>query len=271
MTGLQRHLSNTAKHIALFKAFGVHPPKYAHIPLILNPDGSKMSKRDTGASLASYMEEGFVPEAVVNYLCLLGWSPKNNREIMPVKEIIETFDLPQILRHNARFDMEKLKWMNYEYTRAMTPDRFHELAVHALARGGFDTNQFPLDYVKKAIDTCQSKVKLFSELPGYAGFYFQEAISYDAEAVKKDFVPEAKPRLQRLREAFGGLSEFNAEALEKTLKATAAELGLKVGVLVHPTRLACTGRPAGPSLYHLLEVLGKERVVIRLDRALSQM
>src|SRR5712672_2946991 len=105
------HLSNTAKHIALFKAFGVEPPKYAHIPLILNPDGSKMSKRDKGASLNAYQTEGYAPEALVNYLCLLGWSPKHNREKMPIPEIIELFDLPQILRSNARFDTTKLNWL----------------------------------------------------------------------------------------------------------------------------------------------------------------
>src|SRR5258706_13045999 len=106
------HLSNTAKHIALFRAFGVEPPKYAHIPLILNADGSKMSKRDKGASLMTYLDEGYAPEAVANYLCLLGWSPKGNREKVPMKEVVELFDLPQILRHNARFDLNKLHWLN---------------------------------------------------------------------------------------------------------------------------------------------------------------
>ena len=265
------HLSNTAKHVALFQAFGVHPPKYAHIPLILNTDGTKMSKRDTGASLTSYMEEGYVAEAVVNYLCLLGWSPKNNREVLPIKEVIDTFDLPQILRHNARFDMEKLKWMNYEHVRLMSADRFHEVAVHTFAKAGVDTNQFPLAYVKAAIDTCKDKVKLFSDLPAYAGFYFTDEIVLDAEAMKKDFVPENKPRLLQLRGTFAQLADFTAVAIEPALKATATALGVKAGVLVHPTRLACTGKTAGPSLYHLLEVLGKDRVLARLDKALAQM
>ena len=167
------HLSNTAKHIALFKAFGIEPPKYAHIPLILNIDGTKMSKRDKGASLMSYLEEGYAPEAVVNYLYLLGWSPKENREKMPLKEVIEIFDLPQILRHNARFDLDKLHWLNGEYIREMSEDRFQELSVHALARAGIDTNQFPLDYVKAALATCRGKIKIFSELAAYAGFYFK--------------------------------------------------------------------------------------------------
>ncbi len=266
------HLSNTAKHIALFRAFGVEPPKYAHIPLILNlADGSKMSKRDKGASLATYAAEGYAPEAVVNYLALLGWSPKGNREKLPISEIIELFDLPQILRHNARFDLTKLNWLNGEYLRDMDNDRFYEQSIHALARGGFDTNKYPLDYVKAALDTCKGKIKLFGELPAYAGFYFTDEITYDAEAAKKELVPENKPRLAKLREALANLTPFDHDNVGVTLGAVAKEFSIKTGVLVHPTRLACCGAPAGPSLYHLIAILGKERTLTRLDHALAKM
>src|SRR2546422_6678810 len=193
------HLSNTPKHIALFRAFGVEPPKYAHIPLILNIDGTKMSKRDKGASLSTYRDEGYVPEAVVNYLALLGWSPKGNREKLPLAEIVELFDLPQILRHNARFDLAKLNWLNGEYIREMSDDRFYELAVRSLARAGLETGHYPLDYVKAALDTCKGKVKVFGELASYAGFYFKEEVVYDREAAQRDFVPENKPGLAKLR------------------------------------------------------------------------
>ena len=263
------HLSNTAKHIALFRAFGVHPPKYAHIPLILNADGTKMSKRDQGASLTSYLDDGYLPEAVVNYLSLLGWSPKENQEILSAAELIERFDLPGVLRHNARFDMTKLQWMNGEYMRALGDDRFYELAVHAFARAGVDTNQFPVGYVKAALDTCKGKLKTFAELPAYAGFYFSEAISFDPDAAARDFTPESEPRLRQLREQFAQVPEFTAVQLEACLKATAARIGVKAGLLVHPTRLACTGRNSGPSLYHLLEVLGRDKTLQRLDHALA--
>jgi glutamyl-tRNA synthetase, bacterial family len=264
------HLSNTAKHIALFRAFGVEPPKYAHIPLILNIDGTKMSKRDKGASMTSYMEEGYAPEAIVNYLCLLGWSPKNNREKMAISEVVESFDLPQILRHNARFDMAKLLWLNGEYLRETSQDRFYELSIHALKRAGLDTNKFPVEYVKAALDTCKGKIKVFSELPAYAGFYFKDEIEYNAEAAAKDFVPENKPRLEKLRDALAKLPAFDAASVESALKGVAAELGVKVGVLVHPTRLALTGAPAGPSLYHLMEIIGKERTLERLNCAIGK-
>jgi glutamyl-tRNA synthetase len=263
------HLSNTAKHIALFQAFGVKPPHYAHIPLILNGDGSKMSKRDTGASLMTYLDDGFLPEAVINYLCLLGWSPKDNLEKISRADVVERFDLPQILRHNARFDYEKLLWLQGEYARELADDRFYELAVHAFAKAGVDTNKFPLPYVKAALDTCKGKFKLFNELPAYAGFYFRDDLTYEPEAAKKAFVPENKLRLEKLRDAFAALNAFDAATLETALKETAKQLAVKAGVLIHPTRLAATGNPHGPSLYHLLEVLGKEKSLARIEKALA--
>jgi glutamyl-tRNA synthetase len=263
------HLSNTAKHIALFRAFGVEPPQYAHIPLILNKDGSKMSKRDRGASLSTYTDEGFVAAAVVNYLCLLGWSPKDNREKLPLNEVIQRFDLPQILRHNAKFDMDKLEWLAGEYMREVSDAEFQARGAEAFRSGGCALENYSADYLKAALDTCKGKVKKFSDLPAYAGFYFHDDVKLDAAALAKDFTPENKPRVQRLRDAFAALPEFATAALEQTLKSVAAEFGVKAGVLVHPARLAVTGGTAGPSLYHLLEILGRERVLTRLDRALS--
>jgi glutamyl-tRNA synthetase len=263
------HLSNTARHIALFRAFGVQPPLYAHIPLILNPDGTKMSKRDRGASLQTYMEEGDVPEAVVNYLCLLGWSPKENREKLPLPEIIQRFDLPQVLRNNARFDIDKLHWLGGEYVREMSRERFRQLATAALKRAGCNLDHYPPDYVNAALATCEGKIKRFGELAAYAGFYFADEARIDPALAAKEFTAESKARLKTLREAFAQSSDFTAAGIEKTLKAIAAQLGIKAGPLVHPTRLACTGNASGPSLYHLLEILGKETVLKRIDNALA--
>jgi glutamyl-tRNA synthetase len=264
------HLSNTAKHLELFRALDAPPPRYAHIPLILNADGTKMSKRDTGASLTTYMEEGYLPEALVNYLVLLGWSPKENRELFSRAELIERFDLSRVLRHNARFDMTKLQWMNGEYLRALPPERFYELAAAALQRAGVDPGRFPPEYVRAALETCRGKLRTLAELPAYGGFYFTGVMAYEAEAAAKHFVPENRPRLQRLREALAAAPAFDAATLEAALKAVAAELGVKPAVLVHPLRLACTGRSSGPSLYHLMEVLGRDETLARLDAALAR-
>jgi glutamyl-tRNA synthetase len=179
------------------------------------------------------------------------------------------FDLPQILRHNARFDLDKLHWLHGEYIRLMSNERFYGLALPALASAGFDTTRYPAEYVRAALDTCKGKKRLFSELGDYGGFYFVEGITFDPATATKDFTPENKPRLAALRDAYSVLDSFDAATLESTLKETTKRLGVKAGVLVHPCRLACTGKTAGPSLYHLLEVLGKERVLTRLDHAIA--
>ncbi len=263
------HLSNTPKHVQLYNSLGETPPIFAHIPLILNKDGSKMSKRDQGASLNTYIEGGYLSEAVRNYLCLLGWSPKDNREKLDIAEVVRLFDLEKINRKNASFDLEKCTWLNAEYVRDLSDARFQELGRRALERAGVDLASFEDDYVRAALDTCKGKIRIFSELPAYAGFYFSDAIEYPAENAAKHFIPENKPRLQALRDAFAALEKFDAAALESGLKTTATEMGLKARDLVHVLRLAVTGDNAGPSLYHLLEILGKEKALARIDRALA--
>jgi glutamyl-tRNA synthetase len=262
------HLTNTAKHLALFKAFGVEPPKYAHIPLILNPEGSKMSKRDTGASLQTYLDGGYTPEAIVNYLYLLGWSPKENREIVPLDEVIQMFDLPQILRHNARFDIDKLHWVNGEYIRTMTNERFKELAIAALHRAGLDTTKYSQEYIDAAFGTCKEKIKQFNEMPGYGGFYFKEHVEVLPE-LRGEFTAEVKERVKALIAAYEAVTDFKADKLQEVLKATAKGMGVKPGLLVHPLRVATTGSTIGPSLYHLLEIIGKEKTLERLRKVLE--
>lgn len=263
------HLTNTAKHIALFRAFGAEPPQYAHIPLILNSDGSKMSKRDEGASLMAYPEMGYLPKALINQLVLLGWTPGDNKEIVSVEEIIRTFDLCQVHRSNARFDMNKLKSINYEYMRQLSMERFVELGRKAFERTGMLSSGWNEEYVKQALETCKDKVKTFSELPEYAGFYFTEDMVYPPEMLESEFTQEARERLAMLRERYTGLEDFSSASLEAALKALAKELGLKAGPLVHPLRLALTAAKSGPSLYHLMEVLGKERVLKRINGLLK--
>ncbi len=255
------HLSNTPKHIALFRAFGVEPPQYAHIPMILNLDGTKMSKRDPDpakarlASLQTYVEDGYLPEAVRNYLCLLGWSPKDNRDVMPIEEVVKLFDLPQILRSNARFDVTKLTWMNGEYLRALPTARFIELAKPF--SGGHDDPQ--------VLALVKDKLKLLKELPEHTGFFFTDDYPFDPEAVKKSCsAPETNDRLAKLAESYAGASPWDAATLEASLKALATQLGVKPAALIHPCRVAVSGKSAGPSLYHMLAVLGRDRVLARL-------
>ena len=206
----------------------------------------------------------------MNFLCLLGWSPKENREKMPIEEIIGRFELSAINRKGAVFDAQKLAWLQGEYLRELPEERFREGAITAFDRAGLRTADHPAEYVAAAIRTCLGKVRFFSELPAYAGFYFAEPGEGPAEAVAKHFVPENRARIAALREAFSGVEPFEAASLEAALKGVAGGLGVKPAVLVHPVRLALTGATAGPSLYHLVEVLGRERVLARLDRALER-
>src|ERR1044071_9550290 len=149
------HLSNTPKHIQLYRALGATPPRFAHIPLILNLDGSKMSKRAQGASLITYIENGYLPEAVRNVLCLLGWSPNADREKLDLDEVVRIFDLSKVHRKNAAFDLEKCTWLNGEYLRELSDDRFREMGKQALERAGFDLSKFSPEYIRAALDTCK--------------------------------------------------------------------------------------------------------------------
>jgi glutamyl-tRNA synthetase len=265
------HLSNTPKHIEIIRALGATPPRYAHIPLILNRDGSKMSKRDEGARVEYYIRRGYLPAAVRNYLCLLGWSPKGNREKMDIEEIIRIFDLKNIGRSSATFDPDKLHWLNGEYARELSDCEFYDLAVARLRSDGVNLDQFPEHYVRAALQTCKGKINTFDELLPYCRFYFTDHFEYNPEGAAKHFTPENKPRLEAVREALAMLEKFDVAMIEAALKSTASKLGVKAGAIVHPTRLAVTGTNAGPSLYHLLEVLGKEKVLSRLDRALESL
>jgi glutamyl-tRNA synthetase len=264
------HLSNTPKHIELYRALGATPPRFAHIPLILNRDGSKMSKRDEGARLATYIEQGYVPEAVRNYLCLLGWSPKDNREKIDIDEVVKLFELEKINRRNAAFDLDKCFWLNGQYIAQMSLDRFIELARPFLEKADIDVSD--KNYLRAVLSIVKEKIKLLSDVSEWTRYFFIEDYEFDPTAVEKVFgKAEATKRLIALRDEFTRIENWNLETLESTLKNLAQKLGCKTGDLVHPARVAVSGRSVGPSLYHMLEVMGKERVLKRFQRMISQL
>ncbi|MBV9275885.1 MAG: glutamate--tRNA ligase [Verrucomicrobia bacterium] len=263
------HLTNTSKHVALYQALGVEPPRFAHIPLILNRDGSKMSKRDEGSSISTYMERGYAPEAVRNYLCLLGWSPKDNREKLDIEEVIRLFDLDKVNRRNASFDLDKCNWLNAQYVAHMPISRFRELSGPFIEKAGIQISDE--EYLLAVLRIVQEKIKLFKDVPEWIGYFFTEDYEYDAGAVAKTFSgPEIMKRLERLREGYQTLAAWNAGSLESELKRLATEIPCKAAELIHPTRLAVSGRAIGPSLYHMLEVMGKDRVLRRLSRTIER-
>ena len=262
------HLSNTPKHIELYNALGATPPKFGHIPLILNHEGKKLSKRDGGSSITYFMDLGYTPEAVINYLCLLGWSPGENRERLDVAEIRELFDLEHINRRNAIFDLDKCFWLNGQHILAMSLERFVQLAKPFVDKAGipYGTEAALLP----ALAIVKPKVKHLSDVPDWIGFLFTEDFAMDAEAVEKSLKkPGAAARLTALSQAFATVTDWTHASLETTLKATATVFGIKTGEMVHPARVALSGRSVGPGLYEMIEVLGKDRTLARLERAKS--
>jgi glutamyl-tRNA synthetase len=260
------HLSNTPKHIELYQALGVEPPKFAHVPLILNTEGKKLSKRDGGSSVTYFLELGYAPEAVANYLCLLGWSPGENRELLPIAEIQSLFKLTDVNRRNAIFDLDKCFWLNGQHLIHMSLERFEELALPFVDKAGIPYGT--REALRPALAIVKPKVKHLSDVPGWIGFLFTEEYPFDPEAVAKSLSkPGAADRLQDLGAALSTLSEWTHPAIEAKLKETAVALGVKTGELIHPARVAVSGRSVGPGLYEMFEVLGKNRTLARFEKA----
>lgn len=255
------HLPNTPKHIRIFEALGATPPSYAHIPLILNQDGSKMSKRDQGAAIGSYVDSGFLPESVVNFLALLGWSPKDDSEKLPLQEIIERFGLDAINRSPAKFDLEKCTWLNQQYLGELDDDTFLEkAAAHA-----------PADLPAEALILAKGKVRKFDEIGSYLAPAFDDDHPIeDGAKVKVAKKPENQNLLLALAEALASIGLWTAENIKAAIQSTAEANGVKMGALMFPLRATSTGMGSGPDLIPLLELLGKDRTLTRVRRRISE-
>jgi glutamyl-tRNA synthetase len=263
------HLSNTSKHTELFKAFGAPLPVYAHIPLILKQNGpGKMSKRDQGALIEEYQRRGYLPEALVNFLCLLGWSPKDDTEKMPIADVIRRFDLPGVNQTNARFDEKKLAHMNMSYLLEQPADRFVALARNYFERQGTFAAGWPEEsYFREVMLLSQPKVKSVEELPAYTAYFFSEDFAIDAKA--RDKVMSKGDPMTRMLELAETLrsADFSSDAtLEQAVLALVAKHGVGLGDYIHPGRLAVSGSGVGPSFYGLLRVLGRARILERIER-----
>ena len=270
------HLSNTSKHVALYDGFGVKPPAFAHIPLILKQNGpGKMSKRDQGALIAEYQNRGYLPEALVNFLCLLGWNPGDDREKMFIEDIIRLYDLPGINQSNARFDDKKLAHMNMLYLLEQPADIFVALArdffskqiENAAAQTALSADAA---YFREVMLLAHPKVKGVEELPAYTEYFFNDAFSIDAKVRDKVMGKgDPKARLAELS-AFVATADFSSDsAIEEALKALATQSGLSFGDYQSVARLAVSGTNVGPSITGMFRVLGSERVRQRLRKLLA--
>ncbi len=269
------HISNTPRQIMLYKAFGFKIPKFAHIPMILGSDGSRLSKRHGATSVLAYREMGFLPDALVNYLALLGWSTQDSQQIFSHEELVQKFDLYKCSSSAAIFDDKKLLWLNGEYIRAKSLDEFTEIAISWLEDAKLvskNLTDVDKENLKKIIALEQEKVKYLTDIPGLFDFMLKDEIEYNSEDVEKVLIKNkeiSNKILKEMLENIRNLEVFTAEKLEELFRSYAEKNSIKTGQIFHPVRVATSGRTKGPSLFHYLEVLGKEKVVKRLENTLK--
>lgn len=255
------HLMNTPKHLQLIEALSGKAPQYAHIPLILNPDGSKMSKRDAGAAVGDYPRQGFLPGAVVNFIALLGWNPKTDEEIFTMEELVERFSLENVNRAPARFDFEKCKWVNQQHLMKMGVEEFAAAAKPFVDDAGLP----PGENFITVIAAVKDKVRLIGEVPAAVDFLLKDAFSHEDEAVQKvRGNAAAKDLLANLAGAFDAINDWSADAAKAALTDVAKAAGAKPGQLMFPLRVALSGRAHGPDLGDILNLLGKNRCAARV-------
>ena len=280
----QDHLTNTFKHVLIFEGAGAAPPQFAHLPLLVAPDGTKLSKRKHGpvVSVTTYRDAGFLPEAFVNFLCLLGWSPKNDREVMSRDELMQAFTLEGINRANAvvnfkepaatpeeQFD-PKAVWLNAEHIRALPVEELSKRLLPIVRRAGF---QVPPEKMARITPLIRERIKLLNDALAAADFFFVDQLApYSIEELvpQKGDLAMAKRALEKAREVLAN-TEFTHDALDQSLRAAAQDLGLKAGQMFQPIRVAVCGRKNAPPLFETLEVLGKEKALQRIEQALGKL
>jgi glutamyl-tRNA synthetase len=278
------HLSNTPKQILMYQALGTPVPTFAHLPLILGPDKQRLSKRHGATSVEAYREQGVLPEALVNFLALLGWTPPGGKEIVPIEEMVRSFELTAVSKSNAVFDPEKLAWMNSEYLRALPGERLLLLVEEELQRarllpgtGGekqaeAKSRNEERQRFEASVRLLQSRARTVKDFSGAFRAFFSDEFEYDPEAATKFWKDACLPSLlEILAVRFSSTEPFDAQETEKTLRSLAEEKGVKAGLLINAARVALTGQAVAPGLFDVMAVLGRERVVERLERAAGRL
>lgn len=264
-------IASTPRHILIYEAFGWAPPRFAHLPIILSPQGGKLSKRKGAASVLDYRRAGYLPETLFNFLALLGWAPGDDREIMTPQESIAAFQLEAISPKAAVLDEKKLEWMNGHYLHRRSADSLLPDVVALWKQAGFltESSAVPESYLRTVVSLLKDRSRRINELAENARYFFEDPQTYEAASVRKYFTPEVAATLGVLLEKLERLEPFDRVSLESLYHELSQTSGLASGQLIHPTRLAVSGVSGGPGLFELLETLGKERVLRRLRAALD--
>jgi glutamyl-tRNA synthetase len=258
-------LPSTPKHIMLYHYMGWTVPEFAHLPLLLNPDRTKLSKRQGDVAVEEYRAKGYLKEALVNFVAFLGWNPGDEREIFTMDQLVNEFSLDRVGKSGAVFNVEKLNWLNQQHLRLKSNEEIAEVIRPLLASAGFTSVK--REYLLNVIDLMKERATFVSDFLEIGDYFFRDPKSFDEKGVRKHWKRETKPCLLKLADRFEQSGEFSHQSIESTLRSLAEELGVSASALIHPTRLALSGRVVGPSLFHMMELLGKEIIVHRLRRA----
>ena len=262
------HISNTPKQILLYRALGASLPVFAHLPLILGPDKTRLSKRHGATSVSAYQEQGILPEAMRNFLALLGWAPGNDQEMFDDEALIQAFSLQGISKANAVFNPEKLAWFNAQYIARLPHDKLVEYLRPEYAKAGLWRDSFEKEdreWFRSLIDLYRPRAKVLQDFPRQSRIFLTDHVEFDPTAVEKFLKDETvRGHLRRLADRLAALPEFNHHSIEEAVRGLANELGVKPGVLMNPARVALTGQSVAPGLFDVMVLFGRENTVQRL-------
>ena len=264
------HLNNTPKQMQLYSAFGYPMPKFAHLPMILGADKTRLSKRHGATSVMAYYEMGFLPDALINYLVRLGWS-YGDQEVFTREELIKYFTFENVGSSAAVFNPEKLLWLNQQYIIASAPERLAELVVPFLFKEEIkaEGQQLDMNWLSMAVKTLHERAKTLVELARSLRYYIVEHVEYDEKAKNKFLNEKSLPLFKDLKAGLGSLPEFSHRELEMLFKAIIEKHGVKLGALAQPVRVAMTGGTESPGIFEVLEVIGREKTIRRLEKAIE--
>jgi glutamyl-tRNA synthetase len=266
------HLYNTHRQIPIAQALGFNLPAYAHLPLLTNPDRTKLGKRSGAVLVGDYASQGYLPEAVLNFLALLGWNPGDTQEVFSLDELVAAFSLERVNRANAVFELQKLDWLNGVHIRSLDVEDLSARSVSFLDEAGIvDSDCVDRTYLREAIALEQERLKTLAEAPSALDFFFADQVTPDPKnlVAKKQTPADSRSALEQTRERLEGLEEWDHAPIEACLRGLAADLGWKAGQLFMPIRVAITGKTATPPLFETMVVLGRDRTLKRMASAIS--
>lgn len=261
------HISNTPKQILFYEAMGLEAPKFGHMPLMMGADGAKLSKRHGGVSVEEYKAEGFLPEAIANYLMLLGWSPGEDKEILSLEEAVKIFDIDKMSDVQAKFDIQKFTWINGEYIMAASVEKLVPLVKGQLKAEEVDTSSVSDDKLTEIVELYKVRFKTLHEFAELTDYFFTDDFAVDEKGKRKYLDKEGnKENLKVFAEKLEALDDFTHEKIEDVCREIAEERELKASEIIHPTRVAISGKMKGAGLFEIMEVLGKEKVIERMQK-----